>query len=74
MYDTLLMLLGSYQVDCWAPDAVMFPWPAIWMADWARAMIDDAQFLQLMGFMGDTDFGGQTYSQAAQCMVDIRNK
>ena len=72
MYDSLLMVLGSFQLDCWQADAHIMPWPAIFMADWVRGLIDTPMFLEMMGYMAGSPLGDKSYLEVAQCMVDQR--
>jgi hypothetical protein len=65
MYDQLLFILGHYRDACDAvwPAGDMLMWGFLFMSDWTRGTIDNMQFLEMMGYVGDD------YTAIAQCMI-----
>jgi len=76
MYDQLLMALGHYAAICGdvMPGPNLVIWGMLFMSDWSRGIIDNAQFIESMGWIGvvtqDT-FAGD-YHKLAACMVENR--
>jgi hypothetical protein len=72
MYDQLNFLLGQYQQVCWAADMAILPWGAIFMADFARGIIEAPLFLEMMGYIGQ--IGENDYAVIGQCIVDLKSE
>lgn len=64
-YDTMLMIFGQLETSCVMPE-VFLPWPAIFMADWVRGDLTNAQFIEMM------TYAGPLYEALANCVVTVR--
>ena len=68
-YDTLYFVLQHYRAVCdavWTTADPMLMWSLLFMGDWIRDLIPNAEFLQMMTLMGED------YTAMAQCMINER--
>jgi hypothetical protein len=65
-----MFILQHYRVACDAvwPQGDMLMWGFLFMSDWARGLIENIQFIEMMHLVGED------YTAVAQCMIDEKAK